>query len=124
VENVERNYDEERTEIVFRKYVNGIPLYEEKGIYGLIKMKVFDGFVSLFQRSIILIDKSENEEGKSLSGKEIINIVDSYGLSASNIETIKLVYKVERVKDLLVLEPYWLIESSNNNTVEILAWSE
>lgn len=121
LENVERKSEEDRTEIVFRKYINGIPLYEDEETYGVIKLKIFDGLVSIFQRSIILIDKSVSEKNRTLSGNELLKLLNNQGVSETDIKTINLIYKVKRVKNEITLDPYWLINIRSEDTIEILA---
>ncbi len=122
LEHVELKYNEDRTELVFRKYVNGFPLIEDDGTYGYIKIKVFDSLISLFQRSIVFIDKSEIEVKKTLSGEELLNQLAIKGVNEIDIISLKLIYNVERIKNNIILDPYWLVDMKDETNLKIPAY--
>ncbi len=119
LESVEINYDVERTELIFRKYVEGYPLIETNGTYGYIKTKMFDSLISSFQRSIIFIDKRNIEAHKTLSGQELLDQLALEGISETDIISIKLIYNVERIKNNIILEPYWLIKIKDETNLKV-----
>lgn len=108
-------YDLVTDQITYRRYVNGIPICDNKGM-GSVRMKIANsGSTEIqFPTKIIqtpLEDRQKNVE--LLMGEEVIEILESNGYSFSEIEMIEIAYEwnnSEESSRIVELTPQWFVK--------------
>jgi len=108
----------------FRKYINGYPLLNYEGNYGLIKLKTTDGIVSAFDRSIILLENVTQDirYEKTYSDNELIELLAAKNLVEEDIASIELNYNIKKAFEYVVIEPYWIVYLIDGEIIKIPAY--
>ncbi len=115
-------HGEIQTLVEFRKYIEGYPLLDQKGNYGIIQMQLTDGLVSSFQRSMILIDRYiETITIKTMTNDQLMNYLKSQKINMEKVKNIKLGYLLNLNQDSIILAPYWDIELVDEQPIYIPA---
>lgn len=108
----------------FRKYINGYPLLNDEGNYGVIKLKTTDGIVSAFDRSIILLENSTQDIRHEItySDIELFEQLAAMDILEENIAGIELNYIIKKAFEYVVIEPYWIVYLTDGEIIKIPAY--
>ncbi len=94
----------------FTKYIDGIPIYTVKEMYGQIQIEANNNLVSNYKRSTLLVEKTTRQAQKNMSGPELLESLAEIAIEEEQIRDINLFYILRKSDGSLELEPYWLIE--------------
>lgn len=108
----------------FKKYINGYPLLNDEGNYGTIKLKTTDGIVSVFERSIILLENSTEDirHETTYSDSELFEQLAAKDILKEDITRIELNYIIKKAFEYVVIEPYWIVYLTDGEIIKIPAY--
>ena len=108
-------YDSSSEQTTYRRYINGIPIYDSKGM-GSVRIKMANsGPVEIqFPTQIIQTPLEDRQQNVNLlSGEEVINQLEDSGYSFSEIQMIEIAYgwkESEESSRIVELTPMWFIK--------------
>lgn len=112
-----------QTQFRFRLYIDGYPLVDNIGKYGTIQLKMTDGFVSNFERSIISLENyKEPVLIKTHSNEQLIQYLSDKNIGIESINAIEINYTLRKENDSIFLEPYWKIDINGQSPLLIPAY--
>lgn len=108
-------YDPITEQITYRRYVNGIPIYDTKGM-GVIRMKMANSGSTEIQlpTQIIQTPLEDRQKNKELpKGEEVMEMLVKKGYSFSDIEMVEVAYEwssSDESNRMVELTPHWFIK--------------
>lgn len=108
-------YDSSTNQITYRRYVNGTPIYDTKGM-GVIRMKMANSGSTEIQFPTQIIQTPLEDRQKNIElprGEEVIATLESKGYSFSDIEMIEIAYEWSNSDEssrIVELTPRWFIK--------------
>lgn len=108
-------YDSVTDQITYRRYVNGIPIYDTKGM-GAIRMKMANSGSTEIQFPTQIIQTPLEDRQKNIElpmGEEVIETLERKGYSFSDIEMIEVAYEWSNSDEsnrIVELTPRWFVK--------------
>lgn len=108
------------TSFIYRLYLDGYEVIDYKSNYGVIEIKVIDGIVSTFERSIILLNNNTTPNWvKVNTNDQLMELLEAKGIKEEDIQMIEIIYLMKDYQELIILEPYWRVKKVNGEVLEI-----
>lgn len=110
------DYNDSTREVIYRRYIEGLPVFSELFDYGTTHITVVEDGLSRLQVPLVIAQTpiSDVEEQKTLpSGVSILESLEAYGYDSEEIDDIKIGYTWTNNKEsdrVINLEPNWYIK--------------
>lgn len=100
--------------IMFRQYVDQLPVYTQTHHFGIIQIDMHKNAVTKYNRSIILLDRSQTEKTVQLPAGSVLQKLLNREMPAANIEDVFPAYQADISNNEVEFIPTWAVEQTDH----------